>query len=187
MDYKDVMDLILDTDDVTVGGGSASALSGALACGLIGMVCKLSTKKDYGIAPDIQLNYAKELEELREKLFNGVVEDANAYGVIRDAYKLPKETDEEKERRKQAIANAGVVGASAPLENAKLCRRVYEIGMELDGKSNPNCHSDLVIGYELAKVGTNGCLMNIEANLPLVKDQAKIQEFNDAMKELRIN
>lgn len=187
MDYKDVMDLILDTDDVTVGGGSASALSGALACGLIGMVCKLSTKKDYGIAPDMQLNYAKELEELREKLFNGVVEDANAYGVIRDAYKLPKETDEEKEIRKQAIANAGVVGASAPLENAKLCRRVYEIGMELDGKSNPNCHSDLVIGYELAKIGTNGCLMNIEANLPLVKDQAKIQEFNDAMKELRIN
>ena len=83
MDYKGVMDLILDTDDVTVGGGSASALSGALACGLIGMVCKLSTKKDYGIAPDKQLNYAKELEELREELLKGVVDDANAYGVIR--------------------------------------------------------------------------------------------------------
>ena len=36
MDYKDVLDLILDTDDVTVGGGSASAQAGALACGLIG-------------------------------------------------------------------------------------------------------------------------------------------------------
>ena len=187
MDYKDVMDLILDTDDVTVGGGSASALSGALACGLIGMVCRLSTKKDYGVTPEQQLEYAKELEELRDKLYKGVVDDANAYGVIRDAYKLPKETDEEKEIRKQAIANAGVVGASAPLENAKLCRRVYDIGIELDGKSNPNCYSDLVIGYELAKIGTNGCLMNIEANLPLVKDESKLQEFNDAMEELRID
>lgn len=45
MDFKNVLDLILDTDDVTVGGGSASALAGAKACGLIGMVCKLSTKK----------------------------------------------------------------------------------------------------------------------------------------------
>ena len=187
MGYKDVLELILDTDDVTVGGGSASALSGASACGLIGMVCKLSTKKDYGISPDEQLEYAKELEDLRDQLLAGVVTDANAYGVIRDAYKLPKETEEEKEARKEAIANAGVVGATAPMENAKLCRRVYDIGRELEGKSNPNCHSDLVIGYELAKIGTNGCIMNIEANLPLVKDEAKIQEFNKAIKELKID
>lgn len=187
MNYKDVMDLILDTDDVTVGGGSASALSGALACGLIGMVCKLSVKKDFGIAPEKQLEYAKELEDLRDKLLAGVVDDANAYGVIRDAFKLPKETEAEKEARKQAIANAGVVGATSPMENAKLCRRVYDIGIELEGKTNPNCLSDLVIGYRLAKIGTNGCLMNIEANLPLVKDEAKIEEFNNAMKDLKID
>ena len=187
MDYKDVMDLILDSDDVTVGGGSASALSGALACGLIGMVCKLSTKKDFGIVPEKQLEYAKELEELRDGLLAGVVADANAYGVIRDAYKLPKGTDEEIEVRKQAIANAGIVGATSPMENAKLCRRVYDIGIELKGNTNPNCLSDLVIGYELAKVGTNGCLMNIEANLPLIKDEVKLEEFNSIMQELKID
>jgi formiminotetrahydrofolate cyclodeaminase len=187
MDYKDIMELILDTDDVTVGGGSASALSGALACGLIGMVCKLSTKKDYGIAPEKQLEIAKELEEIRNELLAGIVEDANAYGVIIDAYKLPKGTDEEKEARKQAIANAGIVGATAPMKNAKLCRRVYEIGIDLEGKTNPNCHSDLVIGYELAKDGANGCVMNIEANLPLVKDKAKIEEFNNAIRDLKVD
>lgn len=187
MDFKEVLDLILDTDDVTVGGGSASALAGAKACGLIGMVCKLSTKKDFGIDADKQLEYAKELEEIRDKLLNGVVEDANAYGVIRDAYKLPKETEEEKEARKKAIADAGVVGATSPMNNAKLCKRVYEIGNELNGNTNPNCQSDLEIGIELAKIGTNGCILNIEANLPLVKDEAKIEEFNNSIKELRIN
>ncbi len=187
MDYKNIMELIMDTDDVTVGGGSASALSGALACGLIGMVCKLSTKKDYGLSAQEQLAYANELEEIREKLLSGIVDDANAYGVIIDAYKLPKETDEEKELRKKAIANAGIVGATAPMENAKLCRRVYDIGVFLKGKTNPNCLSDLVIGYKLAKVGTNGCIINIDANLPLVKDEIKIEEFNTAMKELKID
>lgn len=186
MDYKDVTELILDTDDVTVGGGSSSALAGALGCGLIGMVCKLSTKKDFGLPAEKQLEYAKELENLRDKLLQGVVNDANAYGVIIDAYKLPKETDEEKEARKKAIANAGIVGATSPMENAKLCRRVYDIGIELEDKTNPNCHSDLVIGYELAKVGVNGCIMNIEANLPLVKDEAKLEEFNKVMKELQL-
>ncbi|MEL7648108.1 MAG: cyclodeaminase/cyclohydrolase family protein [Sedimentibacter sp.] len=187
MDYKNVLELILDTDDVTVGGGSASALSGALACGLMGMVCKLSTKKDYGISPEGQLTYAKELEDIRERLLSGIVTDANAYGVIINAYKLPKETEEEKEIRKKAIADAGIVGASAPMENAKLCKRVYDIGTELEGMTNQNCQSDLVIGRELAKVGTNGCLMNIEANLPLVKDEEKLKEFNKAIKELKID
>ncbi len=186
MDYKDVTELILDTDDVTVGGGSSSALAAALGCGLIGMVCKLSTKKDFGLPAEKQLEYAKELESLRDKLLQGVVNDANAYGVIIDAYKLPKETDKEKEARKKAIANAGIVGATSPMENAKLCRRVYDIGIELEDKTNPNCHSDLVIGYELAKVGVNGCIMNIEANLPLVKDEAKLEEFNKVMKELQL-
>jgi len=187
MDYKNVLELILDTDDVTVGGGSASALSGALSCGLIGMVCKLSTKKDYGISPECQLEYAKELEELREKLLSGIVNDANAYGVIIDAYKLPKETEEEKEIRKKAIAAAGIVGATAPMENARLCRRIYDIGVELESKTNPNCQSDLVIGRELSKIGTNGCLMNIEANLPLVKDEEKLKEFSKTIKELKID
>ncbi|WMJ76876.1 MULTISPECIES: cyclodeaminase/cyclohydrolase family protein [unclassified Sedimentibacter] len=186
MDYKSVLELILDTDDVTVGGGSASALSGALACGLIGMVCKLSTKKDFGISSESQLEYAKELEELREKLLAGIVDDANAYGVIINAYKLPKGTEEEKEIRKKAIADAGVVGATAPMENAKLCRRIYDIGAELEGKTNPNCNSDIVIGREMAKIGTNGCLINIEANLPLVKDEEKLEEFNRVIKELKI-
>ena len=187
MDYKEVLDLILDTDDVTVGGGSASALAGAKACGLIGMVCKLSTKKDFGISPEEQLEYAKELEEIRDQLLLGVVEDAKAYGVIRDAYKLPKETDEEKETRKKAIAEAGIVGATSPENNAKLCRRVYDIGQKLNSNTNPNCQSDLEIGIELAKIGTNGCLLNIEANLPLVKDQEKIDEFNRSLMELKID
>ena len=187
MDYKNVLDLILDSDDVTIGGGSASALSGAIACGLIGMVCKLSVKKDFGIPPDEQLKLADELDDIREKLLAGIVEDAKAYGVIRDAYKLPKNTKEEIKARKEAIAKAGIVGANTPMENAKLCKRVYDIVTLLEGKSNPNCHSDLVIGYDLAKVGTNGCLMNIEANLSLVKDEEKIQEFKNAIKELKID
>lgn len=186
MDFRNVLELILDTDDVTVGGGSASALAGAQACGLIGMVCKLSTKKDFGMPAEELLVYAKELEEIRDGLLQGVVDDANAYGVIIDAYKLPKATDEEKAARKIAIANAGIVGATSPMNNAKLNRRVYEIGNILNGKTNPNCQSDLEIGINLAKVGTNGCVMNIEMNLPLVKDEEKINEFNKAVEDLKI-
>lgn len=187
MEYTDVLELILDTNDVTVGGGSASALSGAVACGLIGMVCKLSIKKDYGYPPEKQLEFAAELEKLRDELLKGVVKDANAFGVIRDAMKMPKTTDEEKSIRRKAMSEAGVIGATAPMENARLCKKVYEIVKKLEGKTNPNCESDIVIGKNLAKVATNGCVMNIEANLPLVKDEEKLAEFKKNIQELKID
>ena len=73
------------------------------------------------------------------------------------------------------------------MDNARLCRRVYDIGVELGNKTNPSCNSDLAIGCELAKIGTNGCVMNIEVNLSLVKDEEKLEEFKRAIKELRID
>ena len=187
MDYVDALNLILDSENTTVGGGSSSALMGAMACGLIGMVCKLSTKKDYGLSAEKQLEYAKELDDIKAKLLEGAVKDVEAYTTIVNAYKLPKDTDEDKEARKKAISDAGVVGATTPMNNARLCRRVYDIGVELDGKSNPNCHSDLVIGYELARNGVRGGIMNIEANLPMVKDEGKVEEFNNAIRDLKID
>lgn len=186
MNYIDVFNLVLDSDDVTVGGGSASALAGAQACGLFGMVCKLSVKKDFGIAPEKQLELANELDDLKAMLLQGAVEDTKAFQTIKAAYGLPKETEEEKAARRNAVSDAGVVAATAPMENAKTIRRVYEIGQMINGKSNPNCHSDVVIGLELAKIGVNGCVMNIDANLSLIKDEAKVKEFQDAMAELEI-
>lgn len=186
MNYVDVFNLVLDSDDVTVGGGSASALAGAQACGLFGMVCKLSVKKDFGIPPEQQLELAKELDDLKEMLLQGAVEDTKAFQTIKAAYALPKETEEEKAERREAVSDAGVVAATAPMNNAKAIRRVYEIGQALNGNSNPNCLSDVLIGLELAKIGVNGCVMNIDANLSLIKDEKKVEDFQAAMKELEI-
>lgn len=185
--YEEILKLILDSEDVKVGGGSASALSAAMACGLIGMTCRLSVKKDFGIKKEDQIKYADELDEIRDHLLEGVVTDANAFGVIRDAMELPKETDEERKIRSKAMSDAGIVGATAPRDNAKLARRVYDIALELEGNTNPNLDSDLQIGKELAKIGTNGCVLNIEANLGLIKDEEVLEGFKKDMEELRID
>ncbi len=185
MNYVDALDQILDSDNTTVGGGSSAALVGAMACGLIGMVCKLSVKKDFGIAPEEQLKYAEELDQIKEKLLEGTVKDIEAYTTIVNSYKLPKGTDEEKEIRKKAISDAGVVGATAPMENGYACKRVSEIAGILKGNTNPACDSDFEVGAGLAEIGVMGCIANIEANTPMIKDEEELAKFEKAVKELR--
>lgn len=184
MSYIDVIDKILDSDDVTVGGGSTSAISGAFAAGLMGMVAKLSIKKDYGLPAEKHLEIAEELDRLNKELLQGAEDDTEAYLMIKDAFALSKATDEEKEIRKAAIGNAGIAAASVPRDNAYRCLRVFELGKIMDEKFNSAAASDFYMGIDLAKLGVKGCVWNIEANLSLIKDEAKIKEFEADIKKL---
>lgn len=185
MVYIDVLNKILDTNDVTVGGGSASAISGAMAAGLIGMVARLSTKKDYGLPAEKHLEIADELDNLSKELLIGSEEDTKAYLLIKDAFGLPKSTEAEKKERKVAIETAGIAAASVPRDNAYRCKRILELGNLMEGKYNTNASSDFLIGMELAKLGVKGCVLNIEANLSLIKDENIKKEFEDHINKLK--
>lgn len=171
MDYKDIFGLILNEEDFTVGGGSTAALAGAMACGLIGMVANLSKGKDYGYTDEKYNTIVTELNNLKLELLEGSVNDNKAYMMIVNAYKLPKTTDEEKEKRKKSIQRAGTEAAQVPLSNAILNKKVYEIGAALIENSNPACFTDLKAGVDLAKLGIEVAKANVEVNLPLIKDE----------------
>lgn len=183
MGYKDVMDKILDSENVTVGGGSAGAISGAMAAGLIGMVARLSTGKGYKLNDKVYLELADELDKLSEELLKGSEKDTEAYLLIKNAFKLPKSTDEEKEKRKKAVNNAGIEAALVPKSNADKCDRVYTIANILEGNYNENAASDFIIGKNLAHLGKQGCILNIEANLSLIKDKNTKRTLEDYIDE----
>lgn len=177
MNNHQPLDLILDTQDVTTGGGSASAISAAMAAGLIGMVARLSTKKDYGLSADEHLAVADACDRLAPALMEGALEDMKAYAMIKAAFALPKGTDEEKIIRSRAINDAGIQAALIPYENAKRSFEVLEFGRQIKNVSNPSAMSDLLIGLHLAEIGLKGCVMNIEANLPLIKNSVMLEKL----------
>ena len=178
MNYKEIFDLILDENDFTVGGGSSSAIVGAMACGLMGMVANLSKGKDYGYSDKEYDDIIKELNEAKANFLQGAVEDNKAYMLIVNAYKLPKASDEEKEIRKKAIQNAGIQAAKVPISNALLNKKVNEIG------KNPACITDLQAGVDLSYIGINMGKSNVKANLPLIKDEKIVNEFEEQIKNL---
>ena len=94
----------LASKDPTPGGGSAAAIMGAMGAALISMVCNVSFgKKGYEAAEPELREVCAQSEALRSRLTAMVAEDVSAFGELMAAYKLPKETDEEKQRRSLAI------------------------------------------------------------------------------------
>jgi len=156
-----------------------------MAAGMAGMVARLSQRKDYGLSYEKYEEIAHELDGLAKSLLEGAEKDNKAFCMIKDAYALPKEDDDEKAARGAAIQKAVIAAATVPMGNGFLCKRVYELGELLEGRSNPNAGSDLAMAIILSKDGIAGCIMNIEANLPMIKDVTKRAEFEKQIEILK--
>ena len=144
-----------------------------------------SKGKEYGLPDESYLNLADELDDLAKTLKRGSVEDTEAYRYIKRAYALSKETEAEKALRRTEIEKAGVAAANVPLKNAKNAARVLEIAHLLRDKSNPNAGSDLACGNRLAAFAVHGALLNVEANLSLIKTPSLLEPFQQELKEYR--
>src|SRR4051812_19243252 len=108
--------------DPTPGGGSASALAGAVAASLLQMVASMPKSKTNAVAEREALDEANtEIVQLRETLTALVDRDADAYDLVVAAFRKPKATDDDKAARKAAIQDATRVATEIPLETMKAC------------------------------------------------------------------
>ncbi|PIE73650.1 MAG: formiminotransferase-cyclodeaminase [Deltaproteobacteria bacterium] len=180
----DTLFKILSSTDNTTGGGSASSIAGAMAAGLVGMVARLSLGKTEPELDETYQEVATEADALVRNLFAGATRDSDAFAVVSDAFSLPKGTDEEKKIRSQKIAAGMTLCAEVPLENAQLCRRVYELHEILEKRYNTNASSDLACAKNLAIAGVRGCAENVKINLPYLKDEEKVKTLTDRLHEI---
>jgi formiminotetrahydrofolate cyclodeaminase len=155
-----------------------------MAAGMVAMVARLSTKKDYGLLPEKYMEIAEEGDRLAKELLLGAEKDTQAFCMIKDAYALPKTTDEEKRQRSRAIQKGAMQAATVPMENGQMCKRAQELGFLLKDQSNPSAASDLAEAILLADAGVKGCVLNIEANLPLIKDEQVKADFQKQIEAL---
>jgi len=176
---------VLDPADDQTGGGTASAVAGAMAAGLAGMVARLSIGRE-GMEPD---PYYREIDAearvLTGSLMNGGAEDSEAFGAVMQSFTLPKGTDEEKTVRSQAIQDAMVDATRVPLENGERCARVLDLVRKLRDRSNPNAASDLAVAGSLARTALEGCLANVAINLASIKDRDTAADLEGRATALR--
>jgi formiminotetrahydrofolate cyclodeaminase len=173
MQVKDYLDL-LKSDAPAPGGGSVSALAGAQGVGLFMMVADLTLGKEkYADFQEICAQAKEKGVALYEELVESIDKDTDAFNLIADAFKMPKETDEEKAARRKAIADGTLVATQVPFRTMQLGYEGLMIAKEMIGKSNPNAASDLGVAILNLTACIKGAWLNVLINLPGVKDEEK--------------
>ncbi|HET8913743.1 MAG TPA: cyclodeaminase/cyclohydrolase family protein [Ktedonobacteraceae bacterium] len=155
----------------TPGGGSASALSGAMGAALASMVARLTVgKTGYEEVQDEVKSIIQQTENLRLRFQELIQADIQAYEQLSACFKLPHSTDEEKANRAKAIQERLVDAALVPLdmveravELVQLCQRIAEIG-------NVNVISDIAAGSMLASSTGASASWMVRVNMRAMKD-----------------
>lgn len=143
----------------TPGGGSAAALSGAVAAGLLSMAAKFSEDK----------KTAKRSERLMKVLMGLIEEDAKAFEKV-------METKGEEKALKRA--------AEVPLQTARYGYEILKLAEGLVKNCNPNVITDIGVAAKMAEAAVEGALLNVKVNLASIKDEEFKKEIQKAIKDL---
>jgi methenyltetrahydrofolate cyclohydrolase len=159
------------------GGGSTAALAGALGAALTSMVCNVTIgKKKYFRVQGTMEAVFKESDRLRKELAKLVDEDTQAFNGVMAAMSLPKETEEERKERSEAIQRAMVNATTIPLRIMALCGEALAAAKISAEHGNVNSISDAGVGALMLHAACLGAQLNVQINLKSINDTAFVEE-----------
>jgi formiminotetrahydrofolate cyclodeaminase len=170
----------LSSDTPTPGGGSASALAGALSAALVAMTAGLSSKKGRLQKRQVE-GMRKKTLAIQKRLLRAVDEDARSYEAVLRAFRLPKNTDKERTIRAKAIRKAYREATTTPQLVCQLSIQLLEYSKTLILKGNPNAVSDGAVAGFLADAALAGGLLNISINLVPGTEKAFVKKVHSLM------
>ena len=162
----------LSSTESMPGGGVAATLVAAngVSCAL--KVCNLSLGKEkYKEHEALIKKSIKELEEYREKFFELMDMDAEKFKAMEAVYKMPRGTDKEKEKRKEALEVACKICCEVPVQVINEAGKAAIVIASLFRKTNVSAESDLKVGLMFMMTAIHGAWENIEINLKYVQDE----------------
>jgi len=167
------------------GGGSVAALAGALGAALTSMVCNLTkTKQGYESVQDEIAEVLEKSEGLRKDLTDLIDKDTEAFNEVMNALKMPKETEDQKEQRRDALQIAFKQAAEVPLETARKCVQILDIARVAAEDGNKNSISDAGVSALMAQTGVQAAMLNVRVNLRSIKDTEYIQQVTTELHEI---
>jgi formiminotetrahydrofolate cyclodeaminase len=161
----------------TPGGGSVSAIAAAFAASMAAMVGNLTIgKKKYRDVEEQVIVLRDKALALMSTFEALVEEDISQFGKFMEVYRLPRNTPGEKEKREVLLQQALKGATETPLKAARACVELLEIVCELAPIGNTMAISDAGVAAYLAEAGLRSVLLNVDINVPMMKDQGFVRQ-----------
>lgn len=169
---------VMASDAPAPGGGSASALEGAVGAALTAMVCALTIgKKKYADVQDLAAESMEKANDLKARFVDVMDRDTEAFNAVSAVFAMPKETDVEKAARKAAMQEALKGCTKTPFEMMQLACETLELTRSLVGRLNASAASDLGCSALALRAAIQGAWLNVLINISGITDEAFAAEY----------
>lgn len=169
---------VLGSNAPAPGGGSAAAVTASMGIALTKMVTELTVgKKKFAEFEEEVKEIRENATRLQQELLVAVDKDTEAFNQVSAVFDLPKDTDEEKAVRREAMQAALKVATQSPFDVMVLVKQALEITKQAVGKTNLNAASDLGVAALNLKAGLQGAWLNVLINISGIKDEEFVAQY----------
>ncbi len=156
----------LASGEPTPGGGSASAYGAAMAASLVAMVGRLTVgKKKYADVESQMWDMIEKAIALQGEMRQAVKNDAEAFEAYMNAMRLPRNTEQQKSDRIQAMRAASIDAAKVPLHVARQSLEIMMLALKAAELGNVNAISDAGSSASFAQAAMKAAGFNVRINL----------------------
>jgi len=167
------------------GGGSVSALVGALGAALVSMVGNLTLGKEkYAEVQDRIEELLKSSEMVRSELQELIQRDTEVYAEVSAAFKLPRDTEEQKEERRVRVQKALKAATEVPFLITEKCLEVARLSLTAAEIGNVGAVSDAGVAVLLAEAAAQSGALNVKININSIEDEAFCKEKWERVQEI---
>lgn len=175
----------LSSSSPTPGGGGASAAVGAFASALGLMVANLTIgKKKYADVEAEVIAIKVQLEALKADLVRLTDKDAEAFLPLAKAYKMPKDTQEQRTKKERIMEQALYQASVVPLEMMEKILEVMRLLNVLGKVGSRLAVSDVGTGVLFAQAALEGASLNVFINTNLMKNHSQAFALTEKADEM---
>ena len=173
------------SSEPTPGGGSVSALCGALSASLGQMVTQLTIgKTKYAEVEDPMKESSKILTSFFEMFVEDIDLDAEAFESVILSFQLPKNTDYEKAERDRLIQESFKIAVRTPMQIAQKAHKIMDIISLVAKHGNQSAVTDACVAMLCARTAVLGAILNVRINLSSIKDKEFVEKYKSETDKL---